>query len=179
MDEPSPAEPPEGQTPEGREGQEPEQNDDPTPQEGEQGRTYAESYVKQLRRENASSRTRLSELEEKLQEFEDRDKTELEREKGRADAAETRAAESELRLLRIEVAGERGLPHDAIKFLTGSSREEIELRAEELSTLLADKGRLPTAGFDGGARPTVPEPQKTPEEAHNDLLLRSLGRGRT
>ena len=66
---------------------------------------------------------------------------------------------------------------EAATFLTGSSREELELRAEELAKLLADKGRPVSAGFDGGARQPVPE-TRTPEEAHNDLLLKSLGLGR-
>jgi hypothetical protein len=176
MDEPSPTEPLEGQEPEGREGQEPASNGEPTPQEGE-GRTYAESYVKQLRRENAASRSRLSELEERLQEFEDRDKSELELAEGRATTAEKALADERSYRMRVEVATEKGLSLEATKFLTGSTREEIELRAEELAALLADSGRPPTAGFDGGARTPVPE-LKTPEEAHNELLLRSLGRGR-
>ena len=174
MDEPSPAEPPEGQEPEGREGQEPGSSDEPTPQEGE-GRTYSESYVKQLRRENAGFRNRVSELEDNLQEYTDRDKTELQRLTDGTAAAERRAIAAEERLLRYEVAAERGLPMSAAAFLTGSSREEIELRAEELERLLAVQGRPATVGFDGGARPTVPE-QKSPEEAHQDLILRSLGR---
>ena len=89
--------------------------------------------------------------------------------------AERRAAESETRLLRYQIATEHGLGMEAAAFLSGASREEIELRAEELSKLLADKGRPATTGFDGGARQPVPEPQ-TPEQAHNELLLRSLGR---
>jgi hypothetical protein len=176
MDEPSPAEQPADQMSASREGQEPESSGEPTqPQEGEQGRQYSESYVKQLRREAASSRTRLSELEERLQEYEDRDKTEQQRLTDTLTAAERKAAVAEERLLRYEVAAERGLGMAAAAFLAGTTREEIELRAEELERLLAEQGRPPAAGFDGGARPTVPE-QRSPEEAHNDLLLRSLGR---
>jgi hypothetical protein len=174
MDEPSPAEPPEGQEPEGREGQEPTSNDAPEAQEG-QGRSYSEPYVKQLRREAAAARNRVSELEERVQEFEDADKTEHQRLTDTAETANRRAIAAEERLLRFEVASERGLPMSAAAFLTGSTREEIELRAEELERLLGEQGRLPTAGFDGGARPPVPE-QKPPEEAHQDLILRSLGR---
>jgi hypothetical protein len=177
MDEPSPAEPPEGQEPEGREGQEPTSSDDLMPQEGE-GRTYSESYVKQLRRENAGFRSRVSELEENLQEYTDRDKTELQRLTDGLAAAERKAVASEERLLRYEVAAERGLSMTAAAFLTGSTREEIELRAEELERLLVEQGRPATTGFHGGARPTVPE-QKSPEEAHQDLILRTLGRSRT
>src|SRR5215471_2739345 len=107
MADPSPAEQPEGQAPEGSEGQAPAGEEQPTEgQEPEGGRTYTESYVKQLRREAASSRTRLGELEERLQEYEDRDKTEQQRlAEGLAEA--TRKADAaEERLLRYEVAAE-------------------------------------------------------------------------
>jgi hypothetical protein len=177
MDEPSPAAQPEGQEPEGQQGQEPASNDEPRSPE-ESGRTYSESYVKQLRREAAGTRTRVGELEERLQEYENRDKTELQRLVDAQALAERKAQSAEERLLRYEVAAERGLGMAAAAFLTGTTREEIELRAEELSRLLDEQGRPPAGGFDGGARAPVPE-QKPPEEAHNDLLLRSLGRGRT
>ena len=61
----------------------------------------------------------------------------------------------------------------AAAFLSGTTREEIELRAEELGSLLGD--RRPAAGFDGGARQLAPE-KKSPEQEHNELLLRSMGR---
>ncbi len=177
MADPSPAEQSEGQVPEGREGQAP-AGEEPTSEAQEApegGRTYTESYVKQLRREAAASRTRLGELEEKLQEYEDRDKTEQQRLAENLTAAERKASAAEERLLRYEIAAERGLGMSAAAFLTGTTREEIELRAEELQRLLDEQGRPAPAGFDGGARPAVPE-LKSPEEAHQDLLLRSLGR---
>jgi hypothetical protein len=66
----------------------------------------------------------------------------------------------------------------AAAFLTGSTREEIELRAEELGKLLAERApQKPASGFDGGARQRVPEAQ-SPEQVHDDLLLRALGRPR-
>jgi hypothetical protein len=63
---------------------------------------------------------------------------------------------------------------EAAAFLTGTTREEIELRAEELGKLLTEKGRPPAGSFDGGARSPVPE-IKSPEEAHQDLLRQALG----
>jgi len=182
MADPSPETPPEGQEPEGAEGQEPATGAEATtgePQEGSGGRNYSEAYVKQLRREAAASRTQLSDLETRLKEYEDRDKTELEKATAQVAASERRATEAELRLLRYEVATQHGLGMEAAAFLTGSTKEEMELRAEELAKLIADKGRPVSTGgmFDGGARQPVPE-QKTPEEAHNDLLLKSLGLGR-
>jgi hypothetical protein len=176
MAEPSPAEAPEGQEPDGAEGQEPDGNGDPDSGQEPQGRTYTEAYVKQLRREAASLRNRLSDVEERLQVRDDADKTEQERLTERATAAEARAQEAEMRLLRLEVAAERGLDAKAIQFLTGSTREEIELRAEELGELLKDKPSRATAGFDGGARGTPAPPKGTPEQEHNDFLLRAMGR---
>jgi hypothetical protein len=176
MTDSSPTTEPEGQEPEAPEGQEPAAGD-AVPTEGQEpdsGKTYTEAYVKQLRRENAGLRNRGSELEEKLTEFEDRDKSEMQRLQERAAESEQRASDSDLRLLRYEVAAEHGLDLDAAKFLTGSTREELELRAEELSTLIADKGRPSAGSFDGGARRPVPD-ERSPEEAHNDLILRSIG----
>jgi|SRR5215831_15630968 len=180
MADPSPETPPEGQEPQGAEGQEPATGAELTPeepQEGSGGRQYSEAYVKQLRREAAASRTQLSEQEARLKEYEDRDKTELEKATAQAAASEKRATDAELRLLRYEVATQHGLGMEAAAFLTGSTKEELELRAEELAKLLADRGRPGPTGFDGGARQPIPE-QRTPEEAHNDLLLKSLGLGR-
>lgn len=175
MPEAAPAEAAGGQTPADGEGKTPAEGE-VTPTEGkpEEGTTYPESYVKQLRREAAANRNKVSELEERLNEIEDRDKSEAEKKSEKLTAAERRAEEAETRLLRVEIARERGLDLDAAAFLTGSTREEIEHRAEELGKLLADKGGKPSTGFDGGARQIVPETKK-PEEAHNDLLLRSLG----
>src|SRR5262245_36751800 len=164
----------EGQEPEDVEGQEPGGEGEPDAQEG-QGRTYTEAYVKQLRREAAGLRTKLVDAEERLQEREDADKSELERATERATAAEQRAADAETRLVRFEVAAEHGLDLDAAKFLTGSTREEIELRAEELGKLL-DTAKPTPGGFDGGARKPAPA-KGTPEEEHNRLLLEALGRG--
>jgi hypothetical protein len=171
---PSPSDADQGQEPAVGEGQEPSGDATPDSQD-EKGRTYSEAYVKQLRRESAGLRTRLGEVEERLQVREDADKTEHERLAERASTAETRAQEAELRLLRHEIAAERKLEPAAVQFLTGSTREEIELRAEELAKLITEKPSRAAAGFDGGARMPAPD-TATPEQAHNDLLLRALGR---
>jgi hypothetical protein len=176
MADPSPATVPPGLEPVPPEGQAP---DDPgtDPQAGE-ARTYPEEYVKQLRRESAGFRTRLAELEEQLAEREEADKTEVEKLTTRVTDAEKRAADAETRLIRYEVAAERGLDLSAAAFLSGSTREEIEHRAEELAKLLDEKAPpKPAASFDGGARTPAPDHQ-SPEEAHNALLLDALGRGR-
>ena len=174
MADPSPTDTPEGQKPEVVEGQEPAGEQAPEGQEPE-SRVYSESYVKQLRREASGYRTKLGELEERLTTYEDEKKSESERLAERVTATEQRAHEAETRLLRYEVATEQGLDLQAAAFLTGSTREEIELRAEELAKLLSEKGKPTAGGFDGGARPRAPD-TRTPEEAHNEFLARALGR---
>src|SRR5215831_12333143 len=144
MPDASPDPTPEGQEPEAVEGQEPATGAEPSPsepQEGSGGKHYSEAYVRQLRREAAASRTQLAEQEARLKEYEDRDKTELEKATAQVAESERRASEAELRLLRYEVAAQHGLGVEAAAFLTGSTKEEMELRAEELAKLIADKGR--------------------------------------
>lgn len=176
MPEASPADAPTGREPEGREGQEPDAGSADAPQEGH-GRTYDETYVRQIRREAHGLRSRLSEVEEQLKERTDADKSEQEKLVERATAAEQRAHDAETRLLRFEVAAERKLDPAAVQFLSGSTREEIEHRAEELAKLLADRdASQPVVSFDGGARP-IPVEKGTPEQEHNKLLMEALGRG--
>jgi tRNA splicing endonuclease len=177
MADPSPTADVDGQEPTDVEGQEPDQENanDPSGQEPPEPKTYSEPYVKTLRREASGYRTRVAELEEKLQEHEDAQKSEHEKLVEKAAAAETRAVEAETRLLRYEVAHEHGLDMAAAGFLTGTTREEIEHRAAELSKLLKERGVKPSAGFDGGARTLVPE-KGPPEQEHNEFLLRALGR---
>jgi hypothetical protein len=166
-----------GKTPEDGEGQEPEAGDDKDKSEGKgEPKSYPESYVRQLRREAAASRNRLAEVEEKLQEHEDRDKSEVEKLTTRAEAAEKRATDAETRALRYEVAAERGLDPAAASFLTGTTREELELRAEELERLLGEQGTKDRpADFHRGARQPVPE-KGPPDKEHNEFLLRAMGR---
>jgi len=176
MAEPSPADvEAEGQTPEADEGQKP----DAAPEETPEPKQYPESYVRQLRAESGINRKKIAELEGKLQEIEDADKSENERLLAKLTSAESRASSAEAALLRYEVATERGLDIKAAAFLTGSTREEMELRAEELASLLAEQtppASTTAAGlFGGGAR--TPAPTKgPPEEEHNAFLMRALGR---
>lgn len=179
MADPSPESTATGPEPDGQQGQEPDAADVTPDNDGQEptkeGRTYPESYVRQLRREAAGTRTRLAEVEEKLQAFEDHDKSESEKLTARLTDSEKRAVEAEGRLIRFEVAAEHGLDMSATKFLTGATREEIEASAADLAELLKDKGSGPPPSFDGGAREPAPE-SKNPEAAHNDFLLRALGR---
>lgn len=178
MADPSPDAVVEGQEPAADEGQKPADAGDvqqPDAQEAREQKTYTEAYVRQLRSEAAQNRKKLTEVEERLQELTDAEKTEIEKLRERAAALEQEVQDERTQRLRREIVAETGLPPSAYSILTGNTREEIEHRAEELAKLLQDEGRLPTAGFDGGARRTPPE-DLAPEQAHNQFLLKALGK---
>jgi len=166
----------EGQEPKVVEGQEP-ANESAEEKPAQEAKTFDEKYVRELRKQAAEARTRANEAEEKLQEIADRDKSETERLTEKVSATEARAQEAELKLLRYEVAGDRGLDMKAAAFLTGATREEIQERADELAELLAERANKTSSSLDGGARKT-PEKRGTPEQEHNALLLEALGRGK-
>jgi hypothetical protein len=138
---------------------------------------FDETYVKGLRREAASARTELGQTKTQLQELLDREKTDHERLTERAAASEARANEAETRALRYEIAAEKGLDITAAGFLSGTTRDEITATAEALAKLLEEKAvaQAPGGGFDGGARERSAA-SMTPEQAHNDFLMRALGR---
>lgn len=75
------------------------------------------------------------ELKEKAAQFDqavEQGKTEAQKAVERAEAAEKRAAETESRALRLEIAAEKGLTPAQAKRLVGSTREELEADASEL-----------------------------------------------
>lgn len=165
-----------GQEPGGEQGQqEPTKGQEPESGTPAEPPTFDASYVAKLRGEAAAERTKRAEAERRLQELADRDKSEAERLAERAAENERKAAEAESRALRYEVAADRKLDLSAADFLSGSTREEVEASADKLAALLATKASSATRGsFDGGARKT-PDATKSPEEAHNALLLGALG----
>ena len=82
----------------------------------------------------------------KLKELEDAQKTEQERLTEKLNATETRAKEAELKAARLEVATEKGLPKTSVKFLTGTTPEELEASADELLELIKPKQDEPSGG---------------------------------
>lgn len=139
-------------------------------------KTFDADYVKQLRSEAARYRTEAQEAKARAQEFEDRDKSELEKLTGKLSKAQAEKAEAEARLVRFEVAKDKAVPAEAVDFLQGNTREELEASADRLLELV--KSRTDTDNkpdFDGGAREPAPDP-KTPEQEHSDLLLSLVGR---
>lgn len=169
----------EGQEPEPveEEGQEPAVEPEDEPQEGEP-KTFDEPYVKDLRKEAASARSRATRAERQLEQLRQAAETstsDTERLTKAQEAAEARAEAAELRASAYEVAASRSLDLKWADYLTGETREEQDQKADELVKLLAAQGSSKTPSFDGGAR-TTPAETKTPEEEHNLLLLRAANR---
>jgi hypothetical protein len=92
----------------------------------------------------------VADLQAKLKEIGDRDKSETEKLADRVAAAEKRADEAEVRVLRAEVALDKGLDPTLIKRLTGTTREELEADAEELKLYQKVTEGTPP---EGGAKP--------------------------
>ena len=173
-------------------GQEPENKDNATktdaeptpdkpveakPEENKNPDTFPREYVEQLRSEAAAQRTARQEAEKKVEEFENANATELEKAQSKASKAEQKAAEAESKLLRFTVAAEKEVPADAVAFLQGNTREELEASADKLLTLVKSSNGNDKTDFDGGAREPAPE-SKTPEQAHNDLIMQMIGQAR-
>lgn len=110
---------------------------------------FDREYVEKLRRENAAARKARQEAEARVKEFEDRDKSDQEKAAERLQAAEQRAIEAEAKVLRTDVAAAKDVPVKLAKFLTGSTKEELEKSADEL---LAELNGTRRTSFDGGAR---------------------------
>lgn len=135
---------------------------------------FDESYVKKLRAEAAKYRTEAQEAKAKAQEYEDAQKSELEKAQDKLQQIETAKADAEAKLLRYEVATEKGIQGNLMDLLTGSTKEELEAKAD-LILENVKPAEAPKATFDGGPREPAPDP-KTPDQAHNDLIVGLLGK---
>ena len=101
----------------------------------------------------------------KLEEIEDAKKSEIERATSKQQRAEKERDEAVAKLLRYEVATSAGLPLSVAHRLQGSTKDELEADARELSKLLADKKEAqrkesltdPTAGRSSGAGSSTAE----------------------
>jgi hypothetical protein len=85
-----------------------------------------------------------SEAANKWREYERSLKPEQERLAEELAQVRTEASEATVKLLRYEVATQKGVPSDAIDLLTGSSREELESSADKLLSLIANQSKTPT-----------------------------------
>lgn len=102
----------------------------------------------------------LAEAKDKLRGHEDAGKSELEKLTEKVTAAEQRAAAAEVKLLRSDVAADKGLTPAQAKFLTGSTKEEMEAQADEILKAFPASGatpppsKTPTPTLKGGSNPT-------------------------
>lgn len=87
-------------------------------------KSMARTWEKRAK-ENADAATRLAQIE-------DANKTETQKLAEALDAARQEAATATSQNLRYEVAADKGIPPSLIRFLTGSSRDEIEEAATAL-----------------------------------------------
>jgi hypothetical protein len=98
---------------------------------------------------------RAAALEAQVRDFEQAQMTEAEKVAARLTEFEARAVAAETRLLRFEVAAERGLDPKFADLLTGGDRDQMEANADRLLELAKAATPTPTAAdFDGGARRT-------------------------
>jgi uncharacterized membrane protein YqiK len=136
--------------------------------EAEKWRALARKHEQQAKA-NAEAARRLKEAEEA-------EKTVAER---LADL-QRKAQEAEMRALRFEVATEKGLPPKLVRFLHGSSREELEEAAAELLEAIkpTDTG-APDTGMTGKPRERLrpgAAPEGEPEETDPRKLAAMIPR---
>lgn len=104
----------------------------------------------------------------RLKEIEEANKSELDKAKDGQTAAERRAIDAETKLLRLEVAAEKGLSPTQAKRLMGATREELEADADELLEAFRAEGgdgrTKPATGLRSravpGAEPEENDPTK-------------------
>lgn len=106
---------------------EPTDKDDNGTQDTTDYKSEAEKWKALARKHEKEAKARA----QKLQEIEDADKTEVQKATDKLAEAEKRAKEAEVRALRLEVAGAKGLSAAQAKRLVGSTKEELEADADE------------------------------------------------
>ncbi|MET9550540.1 hypothetical protein ABZY36_35345 [Streptomyces sp. NPDC006627] len=127
--------------------------------------------LQEERRKARTAEKQLSELQKRLQEFEDRDKTEAQKLTERAAAAEKSAADAQTELMRYRVAADKKLPAELAARLRGGTPEEMAADADELLALLDAQQQRQTPNYDGGVRQTARP------TSMNDLIRQTAGRG--
>jgi hypothetical protein len=104
--------------------------------------------------QNAKLQARLREAEAKAAAFdklEEANKSQAQKDAEMLAAETRRADEAETALRRYQVAADKGIPGNALKFLTGTTIEEIEASAKDVLELIGDAGK---------PRPPKPDPNQ-------------------
>jgi len=113
--------------------------------EAEKWKTLSRKHEGQAK-SNADAAKRLSELE-------DANKTESQKLTEQMTAAEKRAAEAEAKATRYEVAAELGIQTKHLKYLSGSTRDEIEAAAKAIREDFPETYADPDTGTGTPSRP--------------------------
>lgn len=130
----------------------------------EGGKTFSADYVEQLRKENASWRTKLRDVE------------------GKVDQLTEQLRQEKIQQTKLATIQEFGLPADAMEFLTGKDAETIKAQAEKFKSLIPD---APEAGSQQTPRRAISalpggEPrEETREEKNRRLGISSSAGGNT
>jgi hypothetical protein len=108
----------------------PEPNDNPNEPGGEPDYKAEAEKWKTLSRKHESQAKANAEAAKRLAEIEDANKSETQKLTDKVTVAEKRAADAEAKATRYEVATELGIKPKHLKYLAGSTREEIEASAK-------------------------------------------------
>ena len=151
--------------------EEPDEEPEPAPDKGADPAAEVAKWKGLARKHEQQSKANAL-AAKKLTELEEKDKSESEKLTDRATVAESRAAEAELRVLKLEVAGEKGLTPSQAKRLQGTDRESLEADADELlESFKPDPDskktprrrpdpNLPGSGLDPNEEPEETDPMK-------------------
>lgn len=152
--------------------EQPEPTPDPAPWESDDfDPERAWNLVQNLRGDVDKLKADKAQLSTKVDEFETANQTELERLTTRLQQTQAEAEEATRRALVAEVSAAKGLPMNLAKRLTGTTREELEADADELSALLTVEDgrpatpRRPREALRPGATPEGTTTAKSPLEA--------------
>jgi hypothetical protein len=132
-------------------------DDDKKPVEDVAGLKSALAKEREARRKAESEARVNAEAAKRLKDAEDADKSEVQKAADRATAAEKRAEAAEARILRLEIAAEKGLSVAQAKRLVGDSRDELEADADELLEAFGAKSDKVGDGKKPDARTTPKE----------------------
>ena len=137
-------------------------------------KTFSEEYVRQLRAESASYRTKAKENEQaaaELQALRDAEKTDLQKAIDRAVEAETRLAEFETReqvsAWASEIVAGSGIPASVLR---GSTKEDLQAHFDDLQRLVSAQPVAPVVPGAGRA----PSVSAGPEEAFVNAIQNLL-----
>lgn len=118
---------------------------DTTPDAEPQGNAEVD-WKKEARKWEARAKDAqaFKEQADKWREYEQNQKSDQEKLAESLAAAQATASEATAKLLKYEIASQKGIPAEALDLLTGSTREELETAADKLLSLIADQSKPKT-----------------------------------